>query len=77
MRKGSHSREIVSSGLFMGSFGLVFGPELAYRVAMNKAQRIALDFHCRLATETLHPRFRRLRPGGLFSIVLTVNSGYE
>lgn len=44
---------------------------------MNKHQRTALDFHCRLATETVHPRFARLRPGGLFSVIVTVNSGYE
>ena len=36
---------------------------------------VALAHHCRLAAETLHPRFRR--KVGLFSIVLTVNSGYE
>jgi len=44
---------------------------------MNKYQRTALDYHCRLATETIHPRFARLRPGGLFTVILTVNSGYE
>lgn len=44
---------------------------------MNKHQRTALDYHCRLATETAHPRFARIKPGGSFSIVLTVNSGYE
>lgn len=44
---------------------------------MNKYQRTALVFHCRLATETLHPQFARLRPGGLFTVLLTVNSGYE
>lgn len=44
---------------------------------MNKHQRTALDYHCRLATETLHPRFCRLLPGGVFSVVLSVNSGYE
>lgn len=44
---------------------------------MNRHQRIALDHYCLLATETIHPRFRRVRPGGLFSVVLTVNAGYE
>jgi hypothetical protein len=44
---------------------------------MNRHQRLALDFHCRLATETLHPRFARLLPGGRCSVLLTVNSGYE
>ena len=42
---------------------------------MTQAQRIALEHHCRLATETVHPRFRHVRPG--FSLILTVNSGYE
>jgi hypothetical protein len=43
--------------------------------AVNRHQRIALDRHCRLSIETMHPDFgRRLR--GL-SVVLTVNSGYE
>lgn len=44
---------------------------------MTNAQRTALTYHCRLATETMHPRFARLRPGGLFSVIVTVNSGYE
>lgn len=43
---------------------------------MTAAQRTALDFHCRLATETFHPRFRRVRPDG-YGVVLSVNSGYE
>lgn len=42
---------------------------------MNKAQRTAIDYHCRLATECAHPRFARVH--GRVSIVLTVNSGYE
>lgn len=42
---------------------------------MNRHQQTALDFHCRTATETLHPRFARR--GALVSIILTVNSGYE
>lgn len=39
------------------------------------SQRIALAHHCRLAGETIHPRF--IRAQGNYSIVLTVNSGYE
>ncbi len=35
----------------------------------------ALRWHCRLGTETLHPRFGRSE--GLFTVLLTVNSGYE
>lgn len=42
---------------------------------MNAAQALALKHHCRLASETLHPRFRRLIPFG--SVIVTVNSGYE
>lgn len=43
---------------------------------MNRYQRVALDHHCRLSVETLHPRFGRVHPLGM-TIVLTVNSGYE
>lgn len=43
---------------------------------MNKHQTTALDRHCRLSVETIHPRFGRQLPNGL-SVVLTVNSGYE
>lgn len=43
---------------------------------MNRHQRTAIDRHCRLSVETMHPQFGRLLPGGL-SVVLTVNSGYE
>ena len=43
---------------------------------MNLRQKIALSWHCRLAVETMHPRFARQLPSGLTS-VLTVNSGYE
>ena len=39
-------------------------------------QRTALMHHCRLAGETMHPRFGRLIRAGI-SLVLTVNSGYE
>jgi hypothetical protein len=43
---------------------------------MTKPQGTALAHHCRLATETLHPRFRARRLDG-YGVVLTVNSGYE
>jgi hypothetical protein len=43
---------------------------------MNRAQRTALDNHCRLSIETMRPIFIRVLPGGM-SVVLTVNSGYE
>lgn len=43
---------------------------------MNRHQKVALEYHCRLGIETSHPRFVRVRPDGL-SVVLTVNSGYE
>jgi hypothetical protein len=42
---------------------------------MNEEQRTAIENHCRFAFETLHPRFRHLRPRA--SVILTVNSGYE
>jgi hypothetical protein len=38
-------------------------------------QHNALQFHCRLAVETLHPRFAW--EGDTFSVILSVNSGYE
>ena len=43
---------------------------------MNQAHKTALTYHCRLAVETVHPRFRSALGRGL-SRVLTVNSGYE
>ena len=43
---------------------------------MNRAQRVALEQHCRLSIETLRPEFHRDLASGL-SVVLTVNSGYE
>lgn len=43
---------------------------------MNRHQRLALDRHCRLSIETMHPDFGRRLPSGV-TIVLTVNSGYE
>ena len=41
-----------------------------------KPHEVALRHHCRLALETIHPRFSALDKAG-FTIVLTVNSGYE
>lgn len=35
----------------------------------------AINYHCRLGVETMHPRFGWVIRG--FSVVLTVNSGYE
>lgn len=43
---------------------------------MNRAAATALAHHCRLSVETIHPRFGRIDPAG-FSVILTVNSGYE
>lgn len=44
------------------------------RIAEQRVR--ALQHHCRLAAETTHPRFKWLDPRG-FSVILTVNSGYE
>jgi len=43
---------------------------------VNRHQKVALGWPCRLALETVHPRFARTLPGGL-SVVLTVNYGHE
>jgi len=43
---------------------------------MTLMQRNALEHPCRLATETIHPRFAWRLAGGL-SLLLTVNNGYE
>ncbi len=51
----------------------------AFRTMKNRLQRhreIALRHHCRLAAETTHPRFAWVDPRG-FTVILTVNSGYE
>lgn len=42
---------------------------------MTSAQRIALRHPCRLGVETAHPRFAHTRRA--YSLVLTINSGYE
>jgi len=44
---------------------------------MNAHQRTALEHHCRLAAECVHPQFFWWRRHGTISIGLTVNSGYE
>lgn len=40
-------------------------------------QRTAIRHHCRLAVETAHPRFLHVPTGLAYSIIVTVNSGYE
>lgn len=42
---------------------------------MKKPHRVAIEHHCRLACETTHPRF--IRDLGPYSVIVTVNSGYE
>ncbi len=42
---------------------------------MTEHQEIAIRNHCRLASETMHTRHRRII--GDISVILTVNSGYE
>jgi hypothetical protein len=44
--------------------------------APGSAAGVALAHHCRLSIETMHPRFARIDPLS-FSVILTVNSGYE
>ena len=42
---------------------------------MTRAQRIALDHPCFLAGETMHDRF--VSGAGRYSVIVTVNAGYE
>lgn len=44
-------------------------------LSMTPPQRIALAHPCYLAGETIHPRFRSQT--GAWSLVLTINTGYE
>jgi hypothetical protein len=44
---------------------------------VNPRQRTALEHHCRLSVETMHPRFAWAVPAAGVTVVLTVNSGYE
>lgn len=43
---------------------------------MNRHQQIALENHCRLACETVNPLFSYVVLNA-YSVVLSVNSGYE
>lgn len=43
---------------------------------MSERQRTAILNHCRLAGETVHPRFYERDKYGL-TLIVTVNSGYE
>lgn len=43
---------------------------------MNRHQEIALQRHCRMAGECVNPLFG-YRVMNAYSVVLTVNSGYE
>lgn len=62
-----------------GPGGLARQPARVRRVRIegivNQHQKTAIENHCRLAVETMHPRFHWARNG--VSIILTVNSGYE
>ncbi len=44
---------------------------------MNVAQTVALENHCRLGCETALPEFCHVPKNMAFSLVLSVNSGYE
>lgn len=45
--------------------------------AMTPSQRVAYEYRCYLGGETIHPRFASVLPGNRYSLVLTVNTGYE
>lgn len=47
------------------------------RMGLRGRAKIAITNHCRLASETMHPRFAGFGAGGAYSTILTVNSGYE
>jgi hypothetical protein len=49
---------------------------VADRINPRAMADTALTYHCRLSIETMHARFSAIDPAG-FSIVFTVNSGYE
>ena len=53
----------------------VFRRILSGTASLAEHHLIALHHHCRLAAETLHPRFRFRIEG--HPVILTVNSGYE
>jgi hypothetical protein len=44
---------------------------------VTSQQSTALEHHCRLAVETIHPRFRHIDVAQHLSVIVTVNSGYE
>jgi hypothetical protein len=44
---------------------------------MTEAQQAALAHPCRFAFETGRPELRRLIEGGRYSLVLSINYGYE
>jgi len=44
-------------------------------MSLKNKQQQAMKNHCRLAGECVNPKFAWL--DGMFSFVLTVNSGYE
>jgi hypothetical protein len=48
-----------------------------YVATMTPSQRVAYEHRCYLAGETVHPRFASVLPGNRYSLVLTVNTGYE
>jgi hypothetical protein len=48
---------------------------MSAQLRLRGRHKIAVTNHCRLASETLHPRFRAF--DGTCSTILTVNSGYE
>lgn len=45
-------------------------------LTLSQQAETAIRRHCRLSIETMHPRFARIDLAG-FSVILTVNSGYE
>jgi hypothetical protein len=51
-------------------------PFRSFRNRLDEQRALALKFHCRLAAETAHPRFAWVDPRG-FTVILSVNSGYE
>lgn len=42
---------------------------------MNRQQLVAFENHCRFAFETANQRYRVIQKG--WSIIITLNSGYE
>lgn len=44
---------------------------------MASPSETAIRHHCRLSIETMHPRFGWADQRAGFSVVLTVNSGFE